>query len=125
MNSILNRIAAHKRQEVELAKQEKPLKSLIETEAMPVRDFIGGLQLKSPAIIAEIKKASPSKGLIRADFDVGAIAKIYEENGASCLSVLTDIDFFQGSPNYLALAKNHSSLPALRKDFINRSLSNS
>lgn len=118
MNSILNRIAAHKRQEVELAKQEKPLQSLIDTNALPVRDFVGGLQLKSPAIIAEIKKASPSKGLIRADFDVAAIANIYEENGASCLSVLTDVDFFQGSPSYLALAKNHSSLPVLRKDFI-------
>ncbi|ARG97853.1 indole-3-glycerol phosphate synthase TrpC [Legionella micdadei] len=118
MNSILNRIAEHKKQEVEFAKQKTPLNSLIDRESLPIRDFIGGLQRRIPAIIAEIKKASPSKGLIRADFDVASIAEIYEENGASCLSVLTDIHFFQGSPAYLAEAKTHSSLPILRKDFI-------
>lgn len=118
MNSILNRIAEHKKQEVEFAKKTTSLDSLIHREMQPIRDFIGGLQHKTPAIIAEIKKASPSKGLIRADFDVASIAKIYEEHGASCLSVLTDVHFFQGSPAYLALAKAHSSLPVLRKDFI-------
>ncbi len=118
MTSILDRIGKHKRQEIELAKREKPLNRLTEVAPLPVRDFIAGLQQRSPAIIAEIKKASPSKGLIRADFDVATIATIYEQFGASCLSVLTDIDFFQGSPSYLALAKSHCSLPILRKDFI-------
>lgn len=118
MNSILKRIGEYKREEVELAKREKPLSSFNLADALPVRDFIASLKKRSPAIIAEIKKASPSKGLIRADFDVATIAKIYEQHGASCLSVLTDIHFFQGYPYYLALAKAHSSLPVLRKDFI-------
>lgn len=118
MTSILNRIGEHKRQEVEQAKKEHPLASLNLTELPPTRDFIANLRAKKPAIIAEIKKASPSKGLIRADFDVAEIAKIYENNGAACLSVLTDIQFFQGSPTYLKLAKTNSTLPILRKDFI-------
>lgn len=118
MTSILNRIGEHKRQEIEVAKKERPLASLKDSTALPVRDFIAGLKKNKPAIIAEIKKASPSKGLIRADFDVAAIAEIYEQNGASCLSVLTDVHFFQGDPTYLAVAKNHSSLPILRKDFM-------
>lgn len=118
MTSILHRIGEHKRQEVERAKQDRPLASLNLTDASPVRDFVAGLQKRKPAIIAEIKKASPSKGLIRADFDVAAIAKIYEEHGASCLSVLTDAPFFQGSPAYLDLSKAHSSLAVLRKDFM-------
>lgn len=118
MNSILDRISNRKRQEVELAKREKPLASLKDNDTLPVRDFIAGLRKNNPAIIAEIKKASPSKGLIRADFDVATIAEIYEQHGASCLSVLTDIHFFQSSPAYLAIAKAHSSLPILRKDFI-------
>jgi indole-3-glycerol phosphate synthase len=118
MTSILNRIGEHKRQEVKLAKRKNPVSALNLKEALPVRDFAAGLQAAKPAIIAEIKKASPSKGLIRADFDVALIARIYEQHGASCLSVLTDIQFFQGSPSYLALAKNQVSLPVLRKDFI-------
>jgi indole-3-glycerol phosphate synthase len=118
MTSILQRIGEHKRQEIALAKRERPLASLQDKETLPVRDFIAGLKKNNPAIIAEIKKASPSKGLIRADFDVAAIAEIYEQHGASCLSVLTDVHFFQGAPAYLALAKTHSSLPILRKDFI-------
>lgn len=118
MTSILKRIGEHKRQEVELAKQKIPLNSMNLADAPPTRDFIANLKKGNPAIIAEIKKASPSKGLIRADFDVAAIAKIYEQHGASCLSVLTDIHFFQGDPGYLALAKNNSTLPVLRKDFI-------
>lgn len=118
MNSILNRIAEHKRQEVELAKQQRPLSSFKNKELLPLRDFVEGLKAKKPAIIAEIKKASPSKGLIRADFDVASIAAIYQQHGASCLSVLTDVEFFQGNPTYVAVAKSHSSLPILRKDFI-------
>lgn len=118
MTSILNRIGEYKRQEIELAKRKKPLSALNLAEALPLRDFVTSLQRIKPAIIAEIKKASPSKGLIRADFDVATIARIYEQHGASCLSVLTDIQFFQGSPGYLALAKEQVSLPVLRKDFI-------
>ncbi|CDZ78693.1 Indole-3-glycerol phosphate synthase [Legionella massiliensis] len=118
MTSILNRIGEHKRQEVEAAKRTNPLSSLNLADALPPRDFVVALQKRNPAIIAEIKKASPSKGLIREDFEVATIAKIYEQHGASCLSVLTDIDFFQGHPSYLAQAKTAVSLPVLRKDFI-------
>lgn len=118
MNSILNEIAQYKRQEVALAKRQKPLSALQDAAPIPIRDFIGGLDNRKPAIIAEIKKASPSKGIIRADFDVAAIAKIYEQHGASCLSVLTDHYYFKGDHLNLAIAKTHSSLPALRKDFI-------
>jgi indole-3-glycerol phosphate synthase len=86
---------------------------------MERRDFVAALALEqTPAIIAEIKRASPSKGLIREDFNVKEIAAIYAEHGARCLSVLTDVDFFQGHPDYLAHAKNHCPLPLLRKDFI-------
>ena len=118
MNSILNRIAAHKKQEISEAKQHRPLASLTEKIALPVRDFIAPLRTNKPAIIAEIKKASPSKGLIRADFDVASIAELYASNGACCLSVLTDEHFFQGNPSFLATAKTHCNLPVLRKDFI-------
>ncbi|MBA2652764.1 MAG: indole-3-glycerol phosphate synthase TrpC [Tatlockia sp.] len=118
MNSILNRISEYKRHEVEQAKQERPLDSFNLKQALPVRDFLAGLKKRTPAIIAEIKKASPSKGLIRANFDVATIARIYEQHGASCLSVLTDVHFFQGAPSYLAVAKSNSKLPVLRKDFI-------
>ena len=118
MNSILQRIADHKRTEVRQAKKQRPIASLALADALAVRDFIGSLLSKKPSIIAEIKKASPSKGLIRADFDVASIAKCYETYGASCLSVLTDISFFQGDPSYLATAKRHCHLPILRKDFI-------
>ncbi|MBA2656366.1 MAG: indole-3-glycerol phosphate synthase TrpC [Tatlockia sp.] len=118
MTSILNRIGERKRQEVEQAKKERTLSSWDLSQAPPLRNFVEGLKKQKPAIIAEIKKASPSKGIIRADFDVATIAKIYEQNGASCLSVLTDIEFFQGQPSYLALAKNQTQLPVLRKDFI-------
>lgn len=118
MNSILDRITAQKKQEVNNAKQRYPLASLSEKTALPVRNFIAPLYANKPAIIAEIKKASPSKGLIRADFDVASIAEIYASNGACCLSVLTDEHFFQGHPSYLATAKTHCNLPILRKDFI-------
>jgi indole-3-glycerol phosphate synthase len=116
MTSILEKIAAHKRQLVAKAKHLQPHFNLEDIEGP--RHFTDALKHKVPAIIAEIKKASPSKGLIRPDFDVGRIAAIYEDGGASCLSVLTDIDFFQGDPAYIALAKANSSLPVLRKDFI-------
>jgi indole-3-glycerol phosphate synthase len=118
MPSILERIAAHKQTEVSEAKLKQPLATLSTTDALPVRDFIAALQTKKPAIIAEIKRASPSKGLIRADFDVATIAKIYADNGACCLSVLTDVNFFEGAPHFLAIAKHHCDLPVLRKDFI-------
>lgn len=119
MSSILERIALHKKEEVKQAKQQKPLSHLNDLSgAFSVRDFIEGLKKNNPAIIAEIKKASPSKGLIRQDFDVVTIAKTYEQYGACCLSILTDKSFFQGDPSYLALAKAHVSLPILRKDFI-------
>ena len=118
MNSILERIAVHKQQEVLTAKQQRPLTSLCVSSALPVRNFIAALQEKKPAIIAEIKKASPSKGLICEDFDVATIADIYANNGACCLSVLTDVHFFQGDPSYVATAKKNCQLPVLRKDFI-------
>ena len=119
MNSILDRIAMHKLQEVKDAKQKLPLTSLLDQlPPLPARDFIAALQAHNPAIIAEIKRASPSKGLIREDFDVAVIANIYEKNGACCLSVLTDEHFFQGDPSYLHIAKSHCNLPVLRKDFM-------
>ncbi|MGQ3889404.1 indole-3-glycerol phosphate synthase TrpC [Legionella sp. CNM-1927-20] len=116
--SILKKIAEHKLLEVQTAKEEIPLQELALLNPDPPRDFIAALKRSRPAIIAEIKKASPSKGIIREDFDVATIAKIYEKNGASCLSVLTDKQFFQGDNHYLSLAKKNTSLPILRKDFI-------
>ncbi len=119
MNSILDRIAAHKRQEVNAAKKNKPLCILTQQKEEPTRNFVNALENNlNPAIIAEIKKASPSKGIIREHFDVAEIASIYAQHGARCLSVLTDQEFFQGHPDYLMIAKNSCSLPILRKDFI-------
>lgn len=119
MNSILQKIAHHKSDEVAHAKKVNPLNSLQQNPIGERRDFIKALQPSTtPAIIAEIKKASPSKGVIREHFDVAEIAAAYAQNGARCLSVLTDIQFFQGHPDYIAIAKNHCSLPVLRKDFI-------
>lgn len=120
MNSILQRIARHKLEEIANAKKNKPLNTLLmQASSIERRDFIAALKPNTtPAIIAEIKKASPSKGVIRENFDVAQIATVYDQYGARCLSVLTDIEFFQGHPDYLILAKNHCTLPVLRKDFI-------
>lgn len=118
MTTILRRIVEQKQQELALAKRRLPLAELQYKEALPLRDFIAPLQQANPAIIAEIKKASPSQGIIRQDFNVASIAQIYEQNGARCLSVLTEREFFQGDPSYISIAKTHSTLPVLRKDFI-------
>jgi len=118
--TILDRILEVKRAEVAAAKSRLSLKE-IEMRAKiaaPVRDFVGALRKKHPAVIAEIKRASPSRGVLRADFDPAAIAKSYEKGGAACMSVLTDKDFFQGSAGDLQAARAACSLPALRKDFV-------
>jgi indole-3-glycerol phosphate synthase len=114
--SILERIVAAKRAEVAAAKQRTPAVKL--DAAPPVRDFVAALRKKRPAVIAEIKRASPSKGLLRENFDPAAIARSYQEAGAACMSVLTDREFFQGAPEHLSAARAACALPALRKDFL-------
>jgi len=124
MSDILKKILARKAEEVAAAKRERPLERLREEAraAPPARDFAGALRAKiaggRAAVIAEIKRASPSKGLLRADFDPAAIAASYAAHGATCLSVLTDREFFQGALQDLAAARNACALPALRKDFV-------
>lgn len=124
MSDILNKIVAVKREEVAAAIRRKPLAAMrFDAESRVLtRDFVGALRAKisagKPAVIAEIKKASPSKGVLRTDFIPADIAQSYAEHGAACLSVLTDKDFFQGSIDYLKQARASCSLPVLRKDFI-------
>ncbi len=124
MSDILNKIIAVKVQEVAAAKLIKPLEVMRAEalQAVPVRDFVGAIRAKiaagQSAVIAEIKKASPSKGVIRADFQPALIATSYEQHGAACLSVLTDEPFFQGCPAYLQQARAACNLPVLRKDFM-------
>lgn len=121
--TVLDRILARKVEEVAAARANKPLEALrTEMPAAPCRQFLRALRQAlargEPAVIAEVKKASPSKGVIREDFDPGAIARSYAKAGAACLSVLTDKDFFQGATEYLHAARLVCDLPVLRKDFV-------
>ncbi|MFM2263260.1 MAG: putative indole-3-glycerol phosphate synthase [Pseudomonadota bacterium] len=124
MSDILNKIVATKREEIAQALRKQPLAAVREDAESRVltRDFVGALRRKVaaglPAVIAEIKKASPSKGVIRENFIPADIAQSYAEYGAACLSVLTDRQYFQGSPDYLKQARASCDLPVLRKDFM-------
>ena len=124
MSDILNTILARKADEVAARRATVPLADLRArlADAPPLRGFARALHESiangEPAVIAEVKKASPSKGIIRPDFRPAEIAMSYEMGGASCLSVLTDVDFFQGSDAYLQQAREACSLPVLRKDFV-------
>jgi indole-3-glycerol phosphate synthase len=124
MADILDKIVAVKREEIAAAKKKVPLEAMrADAESRVLtRDFAGALRRKvdagKAAVIAEVKKASPSKGVLRADFIPAEIAQSYAEHGAACLSVLTDRQFFQGQPDYLKQARASCDLPVLRKDFL-------
>lgn len=124
MADILERILATKRAEIEAARAATPLPEIKAraANAPPPRDFVSAMKAKiaagRPAVIAEVKRASPSKGLLRENFDPAAIARAYEAGGAACLSVLTDRDYFQGAAEHLAQARAACALPSLRKDFV-------
>jgi len=123
MSDILDRIIEVKRGEIRIAQESVSLEELrLQASTRDSRDFVGALRAKhaegKPAIIAEVKKASPSKGVLRENFIPADIAKSYEQGGAACLSVLTDVQFFKGSVAYLEEARAACSLPVLRKDFI-------
>jgi len=121
---VLKKIVSRKQEEILAARSNIPLETLKQRvkSASPVRGFVNCIKNKintgNAAVIAEIKKASPSKGILREDFDPVSIAKSYEAGGACCLSVLTDVDFFQGSTEYLIQARDNCQLPVLRKDFM-------
>ncbi|MDP7015714.1 MAG: indole-3-glycerol phosphate synthase TrpC [Pirellulaceae bacterium] len=121
MATILDKIVVRKREEIaarQAALDATELRARV-ADAPPVRDFLAALSRPGPIrLIAEIKKASPSQGVLREDFDPVEIAKIYEAHGAACLSVLTDEPFFQGKLDYLTAARSHVQIPVLRKDFI-------
>jgi indole-3-glycerol phosphate synthase len=124
MSDILQKILTVKAQEIAAAKANcswETMRAKAE-QALPTRDFVGAIRSKitagQPAVIAEIKKASPSKGVLRADFRPAEIAASYANHGAACLSVLTDAQFFQGSAEYLQAARAACSIPVLRKDFM-------
>jgi indole-3-glycerol phosphate synthase len=124
MSDILEKILATKVQEVAAARQsigDDEMKQLAKN-GPPLRNFTGALRLRLernlPAVIAEIKKASPSRGILREDFNPAEIANSYARHGAACLSVLTDKEYFKGAPEYLKEARNACGLPILRKDFI-------
>ena len=129
MSDILQRILATKREEVEAAVAVLSREAIVEEarDAAPVRDFVGAIRAKiaagSAGVIAEVKKASPSKGVIREDFVPARIAKSYEQGGAACLSVLTDRQYFQGCPEYLEAAREACSLPVLVRSTVGRACS--